>query len=168
MESVKIENAFANLKSNAIIGLSMITDVKLTGGKKNPLQGHVTKLVEYANCQVFCNGKSNGYENKVNRNLEKEGKSAEDFVLGPRPWGSRIAGTPFVEHKGEKYLEVIFNSKPSRVTYMIDGKIADKSCIDGIPVKKEGHQGGLEDKVILRTPKFDNILSIRYAGKEIR
>ncbi len=168
MEASKIENLFSNLKSNAIIGLSMITDVTLTGGKKNPLQGHVTKLVEYASCQVYCNAKSNGYENKVKRGLVKEGKSADDFVLSPRVWGTRIPGTPFVEHKGEKYLEVMFNSRPNRVTYMIDGKIADKSNITGIPIKKEGNQGGLEEKAILRTPKFDNILAIKYNGKDIR
>lgn len=168
------ERAFKDLVGNTIASITTVTPVKLTGGKKNPLQGRVTKLVETGQVMVFANKKSNGYQNMVQRRLEKEGKNPEQFKLGRRVWGKRIAGTPFVENKGNKYLEVIYLQTPKKIQYMLDGRLVSKDTIEGLPKKSAqeiaGDQGGLDvgDKVIIRTYNLQNIVSVKTGGKEYR
>lgn len=163
-----IADIMADLKGTTIVGITTETNVKLKGGKKNPFQGRVTKRMLSGNCMVFCNQLSNGYENMVKRRLEKEGMNADGFTLGKRVWGNRVINTPFVMHKGQLYLETIFIQKPKGIIYLVDGVETPKDEIEGLPVEKpvEGKQGGLEDKVIIRTFKTDNIKSLRYGGKE--
>ena len=145
-----------NVNGTTFIGLTSETSVKLTGGKANPLQGRVTKQTTGANVMVFQNKSTNGYNNMVQKRLEAEGKAPESFELSPRKWGSRIEGTPFIEHKGKYYVEVIFLNAGA-TTYRVDGKPTHKDEIVGLPSKKEATQGGLEDKVIIRTFSVDSI-----------
>lgn len=144
----------------SFISIDTVTDVKLTGGKKNDQQGRVQKRVIGSNVMVFQNKNSNGYENMVKRRLVKEGRNPATFELKPRVWGRRIEGAPFVEHKGQFYIEVIFLNA-GRTEYLLDGKVVDDSQINGLPNKKEeAEQGGLNNKVIIRTYKADSIKSI--------
>ena len=97
----------------------------------------------------------------VERRLISEGKDPSEFKLQPRKWGTRIDNTPFVEHKGQYYLEVIFLSAGD-TEVLVDGEVADKSTIEGYPeTKVEGNQGGLDNKVIVRSFKIDSIDTIR-------
>jgi hypothetical protein len=149
-----------NVNGATFITIDTETDVKLTGGKKNPHQGRVTKRTTGSNVMVFQNKNSNGYENMVKRRLEKEGKNPGTFELKPRAWGKRMSGLPFVEHKGSYYLEVIFLGKGS-TEYLLDGNVTNKAAIQGLPgTKEEARQGGLDDKVIIRTYKVDSIKAI--------
>lgn len=142
------------------ITIDTVTDVKLTGGKKNLMQGRVTKRVTGSNVMVFQNKSINGYEAMVKRRLEKEGKNPDTFELKPRAWGRRLTGAPFVEHKGAYYIEVIFLS-PGETEYLLDGNVVQRNTIVGLPPEKEeAHQGGLNDKVIIRTYKADSIKGI--------
>jgi hypothetical protein len=162
-----LDEAIGHITINAIVGITTETPVTLTGGKKNPLQGRVVKRLLSGNVILFCNRESNGYENMVRRRLEKEGISADNFTLGERKWGNRIKGTPYVAHKGNLYLETIFLSKPTKIEYLVDGKVTDKKDIIGLPEKKqEGEQGGLINSVIVRDYKTENIKAIRVNGKE--
>lgn len=146
-----------NVNGMTFIGLDTTTTPKLKGGKSNPQQGRVRKHMKGANVMVFQNKSINGYDAMVKRRLEQEGKDPETFNLSPRTWGQRIAGTPFVEHNGQLYLEVIFLHS-GEVSYTLDGQEIDKSDVIGLADdKKEGHQGGLSDKVIIRTFKVDSI-----------
>lgn len=160
-----IEKAVGNISGNNFVGLSTVTEVKLKGGKKNTMQGRVQKHTETGSCMIFSNQSSNGYENMVKKRLEKEGKNAESFQLSARAWGERLQNSCFVEHKGEKYLEVIFLGKP-RSFYTLDGIEIDKKDIEGLEEKQEGNQGGLDDKVIIRTYNCKNIRKIRIDKKE--
>ncbi len=142
------------------IALDTETQVKLAGGKSNPLQGRVTKVTIRSNVMVFQNKLSNAYENMVKRRLEKEGRDPESFVLSPRKWGEREQGTPFVTHNGNEYLEVIF-LKAGDTHYRVDGIVTPREQIEGLPYdKEEAHQGGLDNKVIIRTFAFESILAI--------
>ena len=100
----------SGINGASFIGLDTLTDVKLTGGKSNPMQGLVQKASIGSSVMVFQNKNSNGYENMVRRRLEAEGKNAETFEVKPRAWGTRIENTPLVHHidkKGnEKLVEV--------------------------------------------------------------
>lgn len=156
------------LSGNTFLGLTTETDVKLKGGKSNPLQGLVTK-VTVSSVQIFTNQNGSAYAAKVQRRHDTAG-TGKTFELSPRSWGERITGTPFVTHKGEDYLEVIFN-KVISTEYFICGYPVAKEHIDGLPDSKpEAHQGGLdeEDKVILRTYKLSSLREIRAFGNEFK
>jgi hypothetical protein len=142
------------------VSIDTLTNVELTGGKKNPLQGRVKKLMEGANCMVFQNIHVNSYEQMVKRRLEQEGKDPSTFTLGARAWGVRDPNSPIIQHDGKDYLEVIF-LHPGKVTYLVDGKETDPTTITGLKAHKEGAQGGLSDKVIIRTFAMDSIVKIK-------
>jgi hypothetical protein len=167
MNKETVAKVFANIAGGTFVGMDTLTEVKLKGGKKNPMQGRVTKRMVGATVMCFSNANSNAYENMVRRRLEAEGKDANDFQLSPRAWGQRIAGTPFVEHNGKMYLEVIF-MKAGAVEFMLDGKAVERNAIEGLEEKQEGEQGGLENKVIIRTFALDSIEALRANGQEWR
>jgi len=158
--------AVSGINGASFIGLDTLTDVDLKGGKSNPMKGLVQKAVIGSSVMVFQNKNSNGYENMVRRRLEAEGKNAESFELKPRVWGTRIEGTPIVEHKGSYYLEVIF-LKSGVTSYFLSGKPIKKDLIQGLDTsKEEGTQGGLDNKVIIRSFKIESIARITI-NKEV-
>lgn len=164
MKYATLVNAVAAIQGASFIGIDTHTDVKLTGGKKNPHQGRVTKRMIGAAVQAFTNTNVNAYAAMVKRRLVAEGKPATDFQLGPRAWGTRVPNMPIVEHNGAYYLEAIFH-KPGNSEYLLDGVVVDPSTIQGLPAASEGgEQGGLEDKVIIRTFKAESITELRING----
>lgn len=159
------QTAFAELAGGTFVGMDTETTVVLKGGKSNPLQGRVTKVMTGAQVMSFANRNGSAYDAMVQRRLAAEGKDPASFELGPRAWGERVQGTPFIEHKGEHYLEVIF-LHAGAVQYQLDGVAVDADSINGLPDKREGTQGGLEDKVVIRTFKLDSITALRAYGME--
>lgn len=160
-----------------IIGLDTVITVKLTGGKKNPMQGRVRKITEGNQVMIFKNG--NGYKNMVNRRLKEqfdeigmtttelfERIANQDFEPGPRPWGTRVDDSPIISHKGKLYLECIF-LKAGQSKYFLNGEEIAKEDIIGLPVKTEGQQGGLIDKVVVRTFALDSIIKVRKSKKTL-
>ena len=151
-----LEETLTDFSGCQFVSLDTKTDVKLRGGKSNPLQGRVTKISKGNNVMIFKSGV--GYLNMVNRRLKKENKP--EFTPGPRVWGARVGDTPIIEHKGKKYLECIF-LKAGETTYYLDGKPIPKSQIEEfLPKASNGDQGGLEDKVVIRSFGFDSIIKI--------
>lgn len=151
-----LREVLAQVNGATFLGIDTETTPKLRGGRKNPQQGRVTKRQTGSNVMVFQNKTANGYDNMVKRRLEKEGKNPATFELSPRKWGHRLDNLPIVEHKGEYYLEVIFLS-PGEVSYQLDGVDVDESEIDGLPERTVPEQGGLDDKVVIRTFRVNNI-----------
>jgi len=161
----KLEQILSAVNGNTFISMDTVTVPVLKGGKSNPMQGRVQKRNTGASIMVFQNKKAHGYANMVERRLAKEGK-APSFELSPRKWGSRIPNLPIVEHKGRQYLEVIF-LKSGTTTYTLDGKDIEAKDIQGLDLDKlEGKQGGLNDKVIIRTFKVESIVRLSVGGKE--
>ena len=151
------------------VGVTALTNVKLEGGKKNPMQGRVTKCSVVA-CFAYGNKRSNGYENAVNRAREERGLEP-DFEVGPLPYGDRIPNTPIIVHKGKFYLQIRVNPAiPPQVTYYLDGIEIAKDKIEGLPPRKdEGVKQGLgDDAVITRTFKDESIVEIRAFGDVYR
>lgn len=162
----KIEQLLKDATGATIISIDTITQPKLKGGKANPLQGCVDKKMVGGNVMIFQNKTTNGYENMVNRRLVKEGKEPKSFQVGPRQWGTRRENSPFVDHNGKTYLEVIF-LRPGKVTHFVNGKEVDPKNIEGLERdREEGEQGGLEDKVIIRTFNIDNIFGVTVNGQQ--
>lgn len=164
---VTLGNLLKDVHGATFITIDTETPVTLKGGRGNPLQGLVTKVCNGSNVMVFQNKKINGYAAMVERRLAKEGKDPKAFAIGPRSWGERIPETPFVRHTKEgevcHYLEVIF-LRAGKSEYLVNG-YAYAGVISGLPEEKvEGHQGGLDNKVIIRTYDVRNIRAITIDG----
>lgn len=136
----------------------MSTFPKLKGGKANPHQGRVNKLTTGAIGILYTSGK--GYFEKVNEGLIKEEK-APDFEPKPRAWGLRVEGTPLIEHKEKFYLDVIFECPGETEFFFLDTPIA-RDEIEGLENKKEGDQGGLDEKVYVRTIALESIMDVQF------
>lgn len=149
---------FETIQDGTAIEIGMSTIPKLKGGKANPHQGRITKVTTGARGILYTSGR--GYFEKVNEGLIKEGKEP-DFEPKPRAWGVRVEGTPLIEHKEKFYLDVIFES-PGVTEFFLDGEPIDRDAIEGLEEKKEGEQGGLEEKVFVRTVSLDSISSVKF------
>lgn len=155
-----------NVSGASFVGIDTATTPKLKGGKSNPQQGRITKVMKGASVMVFQNKNTNAYENMVQRRLEREGKSASDFTLGNRQWGQRIPNTPVIEHKGRQYLELIVLN-PGKVSYLLDGQPIAKEDVEGLENRSNGEQGGLDNKVIVRDFAAESITTIRIDGETV-
>ena len=92
------------------------------------------------------------------------------FTVSERKWGTRIPNTPIIEHTGKDgktkhYLEVIFLSA-GESRYYVDGEEVNINEIPGFEKSSvdPDSQGGLEDKVIIRTYSLENVKEIRCGG----
>lgn len=169
MKPKSLVDAVKNITGASFIGLDTLTDVKLTGGKKNPMQGRVTKRMIGANVMAFANKNVNGYEAMIQRRLAAEGKDPATFKVGERAWGTRVPNMPIIEHQKDGdtkyYLEVIF-LRPGNVEYLLDGAPVSKSDIEGLPEAGDGgDQGGLENTVVIRAFAAESITELRIDGK---
>jgi len=150
---LNLRKIFASLNGVSFISLTSLTDVKLTGGKKNEQQGTITKR-SVVNGYVFSNGNGNSYLNAVR-------KVVPNFELSSRRWGERLIGLPLVSHKEALYLEMIVQSV-SKTEYFENGKLIKKEDIVGLPVHKVGKNGG----IVIRDYKESSIESLRH-NKEV-
>ena len=154
-----LEEILKDVNGSTFISIDTSTVPVLRGGKANPQQGHINKIMIGANVMVFQNKTASAYGNMVQRRLIAEGKNPESFELSPRTWGERRPGTPFIEHNGELYLEVIF-LRPGKVEYKHGVRPIMKEDIQGLNEQVDAMQGGLENKVVIRTFKVASIKRI--------
>lgn len=89
------------------VGIDMLTEVKLTGGKGNEMQGRVQKVHTGYVAMLFSNKVRSAYGAMVNRRLETDGQEA-NFEPSKLPWGERVQDTASIEHKGNDYLQLIY------------------------------------------------------------
>ena len=170
MKHTQLAAAFAGVNGASFVGIDTLTEVTLRGGKDNPHQGRITKRMVGARVMVFQNKTVNGYEAMVQRRLLQEGKDPASFELQPRKWGTRIPNMPIVEHEKDGcvnyYLEVIFLAA-GEVEYKCDGLPIAKDDILGLIecVPAPDSQGGLDNKVIVRSFKADSITEVRIDGR---
>jgi hypothetical protein len=179
MKFTQLVAAVEHINGASFIGLDTLTEVKLKGGKSNPMQGKVTKKTVGSNIIVFTNTNSNGYEDMVQRRLVAEGKDPTSFSVGERKWGTRIPNMPLIEHFKDDvtkyYLDCIF-LKSGKSTYFLEGREIAKEDIQGLEDKEEKEpdpekpieetaQAGLSNKVIVRTISADSILELRVDGR---
>jgi hypothetical protein len=163
------KQALDGLAGGTFVGLDTATNPKLKGGKKNLMQGRITKRMTGATVMCFSNTNGSAYNNMVKRRLAEEGKDPTTFEVGPRAWGERVPNTAFVTHKDKNYLEVIF-LHPGKVEYFLDDKPINPAWIEGLedPTVNPDSQGGLseDNRVVIRTFDVENIVALRTNGKE--
>lgn len=153
-------------------GLTSLTDVELTGGKSNPMQGRIQKLNEGQLVMVFNTKTHSAYERMVKKRLVEAGRDPEAFTLSGN-WFKHIEGTTLVAKKSDEsclYLQVIYAEKSESLLDFcnqrgIEVRYEDKQifddCVksyksmvksqityllDGNPIAKEDIIGLKEDK----------------------
>lgn len=164
-----LKAALNGFKGTTFAGITTLTNVKMMGGKKNLFQGRVQKLVK-SGITLFDSAK--GYENRVNKQLVQEGKEP-NFCVGDLAWGERVGDSPIITHNDKFYLQSVFLNKPSEVIYILDGEmVVDKEVLNFIKSTEissnGGNQGGLAEKVNVRTFSFDSVLILKMNGIEYR
>lgn len=116
----------ASHKGALIIGFDTKTVPILLGGKKNPMQGRIEKVMTGAVAMVNRN-----YENSRNKQLQVAGFKPT-FKVQPRRWGKyAIKGLPVLSHKGGVYLNTSI-LRAGKVSYLLDGKAINKALITGL------------------------------------
>lgn len=168
MQYTELKTLLDSIAGVSFAAMDTVTDVKLKGGKANPLQGKLEKHALGHRVMLCANKRSNAYENKVRRHLEAEGKNPESFVMGAPPWGERVPETPFYQHKGNYYLQVVFlESGEVQYRHKETGQIIAKEAIEGLPDKTGSEHQGLESQVIVRAYKVESIKAIRAMGESL-
>lgn len=155
---MNIETLLNQIKGCTFAGLDTLTPITLRGGKSNPQLGKVFKLNVKSNVMIGAN-----YEDMINRRLETEDVDP-NFTVKPLRWGERIENSPLIYNKGEVFLQVIF-LKSGTVSYFHNKAEINEDAIIGFPTRPQApDQGGLENKVIVRTYNIRHITSMRVMG----
>jgi len=104
------------------------------------------------------------YNRTVNAHLQQSGKDKVETMS--LPWGEWLIPNVVIKHKGNFYLRV-YPAKSIDVRYSIDGQSVDKKDIAHyLKPKKDNDVYDLgDDKVIVRTVKFDNVVEINADGQ---
>lgn len=141
----------------------------------NPFYGKVFKVQD-----LSASIGSWSYAKSVNDRRIREWKKAlltdentpkpEEFVPKARQWGQRVLNTPFVEHKGQLYVELSVHDCLRQKFVDDQGKEVSKALLEPWLTEKkaEGALQGLEKPVTLRDFKVENIVSIKYAGETVQ
>lgn len=120
-----IKDVLDKLRGVSFIGLDIETEVKLKGGRKNPMQGRVTKRVTGSTVLICQNKNTNTYQNMVRNSIAgeiladatakaNEGKAllldvltpAEIDELGAKIEAALIAGESERREEAEERFEV--------------------------------------------------------------
>lgn len=135
--------------------------VKLKGGKRNPYQGKVWRATDFRNVEINSRGDAGVYKQKVEDEMRKAGEAGE-FTPGKRAWGERVEGTPFIEHKGEFYLEFYPSSNPEDTSnvFYLEGEDGKVSPIEDVRTIHGYEAGTSKPKVDIRCVKLSNINKI--------
>jgi len=141
-------------------GTQFVTIVAKTQPKllKNPL-GPIFKVSRVNICVNW------NYRNSVNLQRMREGNK-DIFVPKPRPWGTRLPNSPFVEHKGQLYLEAKVEKSLDHHYEMPNGDIIEDSKVTPyLPQRKQSSTQQTEKEIILRDYIVENIISITMQGE---
>ncbi len=119
--------------------------------------------------QLYKRSKVNGtirfyYDRAVNKKRDKEDKDP-DFVALPRSWGEWIDGSPLViSDKGNVSLVIMIKSREHQ--YEQNGEIIPTEIVDPwLRETQEGTRQGLDNPVVYRNFRLDNITNINMNGE---
>lgn len=108
------------------------------------------------------------YKNSVENQREREqGEDFEPFEPEPRSWGSRVEGTPLVEHKGRYYLEVKLEERESRFVDLEGNEIPREEIEEFLYSSSQPSTQKTEKEIRLRDFKISSIEEINVYGDEI-
>ena len=161
-----------NVRGTSFAGIDTETVVPRLKRDEAVQDGELTKVVTGSTVMIFAQEERTAYSNQVKRRMVKEGLNPDSWEGGPLAYGEWLGDTCFIKHtkKGETeptyYLRVHF-VRAGSVQYFLDGNpIKKENIVDTSAPKKEGEQGGQNEKVIPRNYKLDSIKAIRIDGTE--
>ena len=126
----------------------------------NPFVGNVVK-VSQVNAIINHN-----YENSVNNQQRREGGEGT-FEAEKRTWGTRIPGTPLVEHKGQYYLSCKVNGARRRFERLDGTPVADTEIAPFLQERADNSERqGVESEVIVADYKLSAIKHISINGEQ--
>lgn len=166
MKLEQIQHLLDKISGATFAGMDTVTIPVLKGGKKNLMQGRITKFATNHRVMLFTNKNINAYNAMVRRRLIAENKDPDTFVLGSLPWGERLPNSPIIVHKEKYYLQCIFLHSGT-VEYELDGVNITKEDIEGLNESTGSEGQGLEREVIVRTFSLDSIDGIRLMGEDV-
>ena len=150
VELLKNLNTFASMTTETEVK----TAAKFTKDDENKV--NITK-VSTNNVRLFSNmtGIDSAYVNAMKKH------SDPDFVVKPRAWGERMDNTAFITHKGDYYLEAMFNSN-AETNYYIDGVLSSKDAIKQYltPASVKTLDKVLDTKIVVRSFKCSSVKAI--------
>lgn len=142
-------------------------------GDANPFADRVTKYAlvngiigcHYGNCV------NNQRLREADPQTQEEAEAVPVFEPLPRSWGTRLDGTPLVEHNDNLYLEV----KVERVLnsgYKVDGRLATPAEVAEIERylprrRSEGRRQEVERPVVWRDYRLDHVVGLRLNGQQL-
>ena len=115
------------------------------------------------------------YAGEVNRQREREGgfeivdgqpvvATVDEFKSHPRQWGQRIENSPFVEHKGQHYLELKVSEsngheyRDENNEAITGEKLAHAKSF--FPNRSESSRQNVQNKIVLRDYRIDRVEAI--------
>lgn len=114
---------------------------------------------------LFAMKEGSGYENKVNKELERLGYPPKSFRAGPLPWGERVGNLPLITHNSAFYLQTIL-LKPGEKRYSIGGVYCPRPS--WLRDRYAAGQGLPPDKqVIVNTYNIENIIQLKLKGETL-
>lgn len=127
--------------------------VPVVGGKKNPFQGRVTKVVN--ELPVHLTRNEEAYVKA------RQDAGAEDFNVGQgerKGWGNRT-DDGLIHHDGKVYVQYIGKGRGLKSEYYVDGQVVDASEIQGLPDSQT--KSDILTGVVVRRLNIASILSIK-------
>lgn len=112
------------------------------------------------------------YENSVNRQLDREGKSQLSFTANERNWGERISPA-LVRNGGKLYLvaKVERTAKPIYLARSPRGflsVVAKEVIAPFLPAVRHATNQGTEKEVVYRNYSLENLTSVSINGMRLR
>ena len=147
-----------DVKGATFATITADVDARCTGGKNGPFAG--TRKVSVVNVALNVN-----YEKSVNRQLEREGKTAE-FEASANPWGSHVENCPLIVN-GEKFYLQGIPQKTLKTAFFKNGTEVEKQEIEAyLPKKSENQTQGTDKEIVVRRWSLENIKEIKIGGNE--
>jgi hypothetical protein len=151
----KLIDSLQEHKGTQFVTLITKTQPKLL---KNPLE----PIFKVSRVNICVNW---NYSNSVNLQRMREGNE-DAFVPQPRKWGTRIPHSPFVEHKGQLYLEAKIEKSLDYHYENANGDTIENSIVNPyLPQRKQSSTQQTEKEIILRDYNVENIVSIAMQGE---
>lgn len=169
-----MDQVISTIQGQAHASIDAATIPDISGGKDNPFVGHVIKRTLGQRVLLFTNTEGYGYGDLIRLRLQQQGLDPDSYIPGPRPWGVRLPGVPYVSHKDRLYLECIVVdhgieeyrfSKDPILDPNSESEPIPKEAIVGLKVRLP-KQGGLIEKVELKVYAFDSITALTLLENE--
>lgn len=181
-ERVNLRDHIGDLNGTQMAYITIITDcpqyAKLEDGTPNPQFKNIIKE-SVVPIMLFNDHGRNFYQDKVNRQLIKEGKEA-DFSVSEAPWGYEelencvyqfVKKDQTVSHY-IRYIENTNSNNKKKTSYFVQNADGSRTPIEYSDLLRpksrkvdSKSQGGISEKVEIRIVKLENVTRLAMNGK---